>query len=125
MNGHILKGRRVLVVEDEALIALFLEEELLAVGCAVIGPVSKLDAAVKLAKEEQLDAAILDVTVRGGDTFPVATILTDRGTPFIFATGYGEWTLPDAFRGKPVLKKPFSFAELERALQSAMASSSR
>ncbi|MFD4838049.1 response regulator [Achromobacter sp. NPDC058515] len=121
MNDHVLEGLRVLVVEDEALIALFLEEGLLAAGCEVVGPVSKLDAAVKLAEDEQLDAAILDVTVRGGSVFPVAKILMERGIPFTFATGYGEWALPDAFRGKPVLKKPFTFAELERALQTAMA----
>lgn len=122
MNDHVLEGRRILVVEDETLIAVLLEEVLFSLGCTVVGPVSKLVAAVELAKEEQLDAAILDVTVRGGSIFPAAEILLERGIPFVFATGYGDWALPDAFRGKPVLKKPFTFQDLEEALQIAIAS---
>ncbi len=112
-----LPGQRILVVEDDMMIALHVEKALQDMGCVVIGPVGKLDVALELARSERLDAAILDVTIRGGRTFPVAEQLMSRGVPFVFASGYGDWALPDAFRNQPRLTKPFTIRDLSARVQ--------
>lgn len=112
-----LAGRRVLVVEDEMMIAIVLEESLRLLGCIVIGPVSKLDDAVRLARTESLDAAVLDINIRGGQVFPAAEILMARGIPFALASGYSDWILPQSMQGKPRLTKPFTLRELEHEVR--------
>jgi CheY-like chemotaxis protein len=112
-----LSGQRILVVEDDMLIAVFLEETLRDLGCVVVGPVSKLERALQLATDEVLDAAILDVTIRGGHVFSAAERLRDRGIPFALATGYGDWALPDSMQGQPRLTKPFTSKELEKQVK--------
>ena len=119
--GHDTAGRRILVVEDETLIAEMIEEILTGLGYVVIGPVSRLDAALRLATREALDAAVLDVTVRGGAVYPVAECLAARGIPFLIASGYGTWALPEGFRDQPRLVKPFSRQALEDNLWSLFA----
>ena len=123
-----LAGCRVLVVEDDMMIAVIIEEALQNLGCVVVGPVGKLDAALRLANDEVLDAAILDVTIRGGETFPVAERLQARGVPFALASGYGDWALPDAYQNQPRLTKPFTVQDLETrvpALTSGCSSTAR
>lgn len=113
MTTDSLAGCRILVVEDEMLIALIIEETLQDLGCVVVGPVGRVDAALQLAKDETLDAAILDVSIRGGKVYPVAEQLLARGIPFVLASGYGDWALPDAFQAQPRLTKPFTPQRLE------------
>lgn len=113
MAPDALVGRRILVVEDELLIAVLIEEFLQAHGCVVVGPASKLEAALRLADDEKLDAAILDVTIRGGTVYPVADRLRARGIPFVLASGYGDWALQPDYRNQPRLTKPFTLLELE------------
>lgn len=113
MTADSLAGRRILAVEDETLIAVVIEEVLQELGCVVVGPVGRLDAALRLASEEVLDAAILDVTIRGGLVYPVAEQLIARGIPFALASGYGNWALPESLRTQPRLTKPFTSRELE------------
>lgn len=108
--------RRILVVEDETAIAMIFEQALQEAGYEVVGPVSKLGAAVNLAREEVLHAAVLDVTIRGGAVYPVADILKERNVPFVLASGYGDWALPDAYRGLPRLSKPFTPEDIEHML---------
>lgn len=108
MSADNLTGRRIMVAEDETLIALEIEEVLLALGCLVVGPVARLDAAVQLAREEEIDAAILDVNIRGGPIYPVAELLLSRCIPFVLASGYGNWALPEWLQGHSRLTKPFS-----------------
>lgn len=117
MTADSLTGCRILVVEDELLIAMIIEETLQDLGCVVVGPVARLDAALQLAKDETLDAAILDVSIRGGKVYPVAEQLLARGVPFMLASGYGEWALPDAFRAQPRLTKPFTPQRLEEQVR--------
>ena len=112
-----LTGRRILVVEDDMLIALFIEEVLQDLGCTVLGPASRLDRALHLASTEVFDAAILDVTIRGGQVFPVAERLQSRGIPFALASGYGDWTLPASLQGQCRLTKPFTIEELQEKVQ--------
>jgi CheY-like chemotaxis protein len=116
-----LRGRRVLVVEDEMMIAMLVEDMLADLGCSVVGPAHGLDAALKLVGEEDgLDAALLDVNLAGQPVFAVADALRAKGVPAIFSTGYGEAGLRDVDAGAQVLQKPFRAGDLARALTSAL-----
>lgn len=116
-----LQGRRVLVVEDEMMIAMLVEDMLADLGCSVVGPAHGLDAALALARTEVgLDAALLDVNLAGQPVFAVADALRAKGVPAIFSTGYGEAGLRDVDRGAPVLQKPFRAGDLARALNQAL-----
>lgn len=116
MPPNDLTGRRILVVEDDILIAMLIEEILQDLGCVIVGPVATLDAALRLAGDAALDAAMLDVTIRGGHVYPVAERLRARGIPFILASGYGDWALPEAFRDMPRLTKPFTARDIEKQM---------
>jgi PAS domain S-box-containing protein len=118
-----LAGRRVLLAEDEALVALEFEETLHRLGCEVIGPAGTVEEVLHLiARAGRIDAAVLDVNLAGRPSFPAADILAKRGVPVIFATGYGD--LPDrraAGGGKHVLlRKPLEHSEFEMALLKMM-----
>ena len=116
-----LNGRRVLVVEDESLVAMLLETNLEDMGCTPVGPASNIDDGETMARDTaDLDAALLDVNVAGRQVFPVAEALKARGVPFIFSTGYGEGGLPDEWRGNPTIQKPFTEAAVRDALMKAM-----
>ncbi len=121
MTEGDLTGRRILVVEDETLIAVAIEEVLQDLGCVVVGPVGKLDAALRLAREETLDAAVLDVTIRGGDVYAVAEQLLARNIPFMLASGYGGWALPEDMQGRPRLTKPFTARALREQVRALVA----
>ena len=116
-----LTGRRVLVVEDESLVAMLLETILEDMGCTPVGPAANIDDGLKMATDgEPLDAALLDVNVAGRQVFPVAEALKARGVPFVFSTGYGEGGLPDEWRGQATIQKPFTEAAVRDALMAAM-----
>ena len=116
-----LSGRRVLVVEDESLVAMLLETILDDMGCAVVGPESNIDdGLISATTEPSLDAALLDVNVAGREVFPVAEALKARGVPFVFSTGYGEAGLPEHWRGNPTIQKPFTEGAIREALMRAM-----
>ena len=120
-EASVLQGRRVLVVEDEMMIAMLVEDMLAELGCAVVGPAHALDAALSLAREENdIDAALLDVNLAGQPVFAVADALRAKGVPAIFSTGYGEAALRDIDRGAPVLQKPFRAGDLAKALSQAL-----
>ncbi|HUG45202.1 MAG TPA: response regulator [Sphingomicrobium sp.] len=108
---------RVLVVEDEPLIAMVVEDVLEALGCEVVGPIAELDEALDAAGRGDFDCAILDVNIRGGLSFPVATMLVERGFPILLATGYRSGSMPDGLDHEGCLAKPFSSAQLEREIQ--------
>jgi CheY-like chemotaxis protein len=117
MNGSAgASGRRILVVEDEFLIRMMLEEMLADLGYSVAGAAGRVDEAAELAQRVECDVAILDVNLEGRDVYPVAELLAQRGLPFIFVTGYGGRGLPEAYRNRPTLQKPFQIDELGRAL---------
>ncbi|MEG0819120.1 MULTISPECIES: response regulator [unclassified Brevundimonas] len=116
-----LQGRRVLVIEDESLVAMLLETILDDMGCAVVGPESNIDdGLLAVTTEGALDAALLDVNVAGREVFPVAEALKARGVPFVFSTGYGEAGLPEHWRGHPTIQKPFTEGAIRDALMRAM-----
>ncbi len=110
------EGRRVLVVEDEMTIVLMIEDALIDLGALVIGPAAHIDTALQLARDESIDAAVLDVNIQGGDSYAVADILAERGIPFVFCSGYSDWELEDRHRDRPRLTKPYSSRELDDRL---------
>lgn len=115
MGGEAKKARRVLVVEDEAFVAMMLEDELESLGIHVIGPVSNMKSAVLMAETSTLDGALLDLNINGAYATEVADKLRARHIPFIFVTGYER---PEGlrYRDVPVLHKPFTGIELRMAL---------
>ncbi|MFN3814889.1 response regulator [Brevundimonas sp.] len=119
--SNALAGRKVLVVEDESLVAMLLETILEDMGCIPVGPVSTVDEGVHKAENEpDLDLALLDVNVAGREVFPVADALAKRGVPVVFSTGYGEAGLPEKWRGANALQKPFSEAAVRDAMLNAL-----
>jgi CheY-like chemotaxis protein len=115
-----LAGRRVLVVEDEAMVTMLLREMLEDIGCEVVGSASRLNDAVEKARSLSFDLAILDVNLNGERTFQIADLLAERGVGFVFATGYGGGSVPASFGKRPVLQKPFHQEDLERAMRAAL-----
>jgi CheY-like chemotaxis protein len=109
--------RRVLVVEDEMLIGMLLEDMLTDLGHEVAAIVPRLKDALTAVERESFDLAVLDVHLHGESAFPVAEALIAKRVPFVFATGYGERGLPETYRGRPVLQKPFAKDDLERVLK--------
>jgi len=109
--------RRILVVEDEMLIGMLLEDMLADLGHEVAAVIPRLKDALAAVGRETFDLAILDVHLHGESAFPVADALVAKNIPFVFATGYGERGLPETYRGRPVLQKPFAKDDLERVLK--------
>ena len=107
---------RVLLVEDEAIIAIMLEDTLTDLGCEVVGPVAHLADAVRLARSEALAGAFLDVNLAGESIYPVADLLAARGIPFVFVSGYGPAGIEARYAGAPILSKPILDADLKRAV---------
>jgi len=112
--------QRVLVVEDESAILELITEMLADLSCTVVATASRLDDAVALAQEIDVDLAILDVRLQGQQSEAVARILQARGIPFIFATGYRTSDIDAEFQAIPALPKPFQTADLARAIRSAL-----
>lgn len=112
-------GRRVLVAEDEFVIALEVGEALRRAGFEVVGPAATAGEAERLAAEEPLDAAVLDLELRDGTAVAAADALAGRGIPFVFLSGYGAEVLPGHLRGRAVLDKPFAVERLPAALAEA------
>lgn len=108
---------KVFVVEDEMTIALLIEDMLADLGCELAELATRLPRALEIAETIEADFAILDINLDGHMSFPVADILDRRGVPFVFATGYGPAGLSEAYRDRPVIKKPFDLKTLDAAIR--------
>ncbi|BDG73410.1 response regulator [Roseomonas fluvialis] len=108
--------RRILVVEDEALVAMLVEDALMDAGFTVVGPARTVSQALELLKADPPDAAVLDLNLGGENSLSVADALSARGIPFLVATGYGAAGLPAHLRHIPVLPKPYDPADLTVAI---------
>jgi CheY-like chemotaxis protein len=115
-----LLGKRILVVEDEAIVALAIEDDLLNEGARIMGPVGSVDEALRLIEEAAADgglsAAVLDIHLSGVSVLPVADQLAELGVPFLFATGYSAGCSISRHTTAPVLHKPFSPRDLIAAV---------
>lgn len=106
---------RVLIVEDEPIVAMCLEDILDALGCVPVGPAARLAEGLELAETETLDAAILDINLGGERSTSIAQLLRERAVPFAFASGYGN--APDGFAGIAMIEKPYREADIARTLR--------
>ena len=107
---------KILVVEDEPLVAMLLEEILADLGYSVVGPAATLEEGLTIATSEAFDGAILDVNLNGARSFPIADILTSRSVPHFFATGFGSAEAV-VRRGVEVVKKPFREDTIAKVLK--------
>jgi len=115
-----LSDCRVLVIEDESLVAMLIQDTLADIGCEVVGVASRFDDAFAKAESLSFDVAILDVNLNGRQTFPIAEALAERRRAFVFSTGYGAASVPASFQNMPILQKPFQQRDLEQALRAAL-----
>lgn len=110
----------VFVVEDEALVALNLEDMLTDLGCAIVGPAMRVERARAMIEDGiRADVAILDVNVAGEQVFPIAQMLAERGVPIVFATGYDRDGLPSIWHERTILQKPYTLDDVSRSIASA------
>ena len=111
------EAKRILVVEDNLIIAMDVEEMVIACGCAPVGPVSNVAAGLAIVRQTELDGAILDINLGEERIWPVAELLDDLDVPFVLASGYTAEEVPHRFRERTVLEKPLSQEALIAALE--------
>ena len=117
LSASALRGRRILVVEDEYMMADDLRRDLEKVGAEVVGPVPSVADALKiLAQADTLDGAVLDVNLRGEKVYPLAEALRERSMPYVLATGYEQCALPETYKDVPRCDKPVDLRHLARTL---------
>ena len=110
----VLAGGSIMLVEDEAIVALAVNDSLTDMGFSVVGPFSRISDACRALRDNQVDAAILDINLAGETVYSLAEILTSRKIPFVFATGYGAESIEARFEHIPVLQKPIEKEMLTR-----------
>jgi CheY-like chemotaxis protein len=120
LSKQELSNRKVLVVEDEMMIAMLIEDMLDEFGCKLVGPATNVPRALELIGKESIDVAVLDLNLDGKDTYAIADALQRKSVPFIFATGYGSTGLRQEYGNRPVLQKPFQARDLSTALTEAL-----
>ena len=115
-------GGSVFLVEDEVMIRMMVADMLEELGYRVVAEAGEISEAMKLAQPAEFDIAILDVNVNGKVISPVAELISARKRPFIFATGYGSSGLPEEYRDRPALQKPFQLETLAKMIDAALKS---
>jgi two-component SAPR family response regulator len=116
MSKSNLVGLKVLIIEDEPLISMFIEDSLADIGCTTVGTITRLSGAASKIDEVECDVIMLDVNLSGEQTIELAELLLKRRLPFIFSTGYGHSGIPPHLHHVPVLQKPFQEGDLRDAL---------
>ena len=119
MPGIVKAGSRtsILLVEDEVMIRMMVADMLEELGYVIAGEAGDIDEGVRLVQSTDFDIAILDVNVNGKVITPVAEAVQLRGRPFVFATGYGAQGLPEKFRDRTTIQKPFQIETLARTIE--------
>lgn len=112
MTESKLSGRRVLVVEDDAMVAMLLQTALEDADCRILGPFEDLATGMRAAQYEAPDAAVLDINLGGEMVFPLAELLDRNGVPFLLLSGYGDSGLPPEKPNWPICAKPFKLEKL-------------
>ena len=122
MNATRPPRGSVFLVEDEVMIRMMVSDMLEELGYTVAAEAGEIGEALRLAETTYFDLAILDVNVNGKVITPVAELITARNRPFIFATGYGSSGLPQEYRDRPALQKPFQLETLAQMIATTMKS---
>ena len=125
VSGSVPTGLRILVVEDELMISMLVEDMLAELGHEVAGTAASIEEASRLARSGDFDGALLDVNLNGSTVDAVADALVGRNIPFVFTTGYGQQGVPEAYRDRPMLQKPYQIEQLSRALARALSQRDR
>jgi CheY-like chemotaxis protein len=115
-----LDGVRVLLVEDEAIIAMTAEDMLEELGCTLAATASSLEEAFDCVEQHQFDLALLDINLNGQQSLPLAARFKEKGKPFVFTTGYGAAGSGADFADAPLVTKPYQIADLEAAIGQAL-----
>jgi CheY-like chemotaxis protein len=116
-----LEGFRILVAEDEVLVAMMIEDMLSDLGCVVLGPAGSVAEALALVEGGGFAGALLDVNLAGEAIYPVADALAERGIPFVFVTGYGQAGIVARYAAAPTLQKPFHEETLAQVVRQHLA----
>lgn len=116
----MLSGRKVLIVEDEPIVAMLLDDMLSDLGMSTAGFARTLDNALAAADRKTFDVAVMDINLRGQVSYPVAEKLAQAGIPLVFVTGYSRARPPGALEDAPLLHKPYEIHELAGALHRAL-----
>jgi DNA-binding response OmpR family regulator len=120
MTASTPRGGSVFLVEDEVMIRMMVADMLEELGYRVVAEAGEINEAIRLAKSAEFDIAILAVNVKGKVISPVASVIEARNRPFIFATGYGAQGLPEEYRSRPALQKPFQMETLAKVISSTL-----
>jgi CheY-like chemotaxis protein len=115
-----LAGSRILVVEDSPVVGPFTADLLGELGFVVVGPAPNMAAARELIEDGVFDAALMDVHIRGERVFPLCDLLDAMGVPFVLTSGYGDWQVPEKLEKRPRLQKPYTIAQVEKALNTLL-----
>lgn len=115
-HDKLPSGLRVLIVEDEMIVAWALADMLSRIGCVVVGRAVRVNQALAMIAAEAIDVALLDINLHGEKCFPVAEALAKRAVPFVFSTAYHNENLPEAYQCAPMLQKPFDASTLAKML---------
>ena len=111
-----LERRCILIVEDSPVVGPFTADLLQELGCEVAGPAPNMAVARELIESQDIDAALMDVHIRGERVFPLCEVLAAKGVPFILTSGYADWSMPEKWRDRPRLQKPYTLGAVEEAL---------
>ena len=119
-NTADLARRRILIVEDSPVVGPFTADLLQELGCIAIGPAPNLAIGRQLIESEQIDAALVDVHIRGERVFPLCDALAAKDVPFVLTSGYADWNMPEKWQDRPRLQKPYTLGEVEKALKTVL-----
>jgi CheY-like chemotaxis protein len=111
-----LSGRRILVIEDSPVVGPFTADILGDLGCEVVGPAPNIATARELIEEQDFDAALVDVHIRGERVFGLCEMLDAKDVPFILTSGYADWQMPEKLQDRPRLQKPYTIDQVREAL---------
>jgi CheY-like chemotaxis protein len=115
-DNDALKGRRILIIEDSPVVGPYTADVLEELGCQVVGPAPNMAAAREMIDNEQFDAAVMDIHIRGERVFTLCEVLESLSIPFVLSSGYADWTMPEKRQDRPRLQKPYTIADVSRVL---------
>ena len=118
-----LKGKRILIVEDSPVVGPFTADLLGELACTVVGPAPNMAIGRELIDSEKIDAALMDVHIRGERVFPLCEALAAKSVPFVLTSGYADWNMPEKWRNRPRLQKPYTLDQVEEALKQLLSAS--